>query len=300
MTPTLVVHGGAGDVPDERKPLHVAGCERAARVGLEVMLAGGNAIDAVQRAVEALEDDPLFNAGIGGALAEDGTLELDAAIVDGALRIGAVGALPPFRHPIAIARAVLEDGRHSFLAGDGASQFAIARGFPRTPLEEMKTEAAEERLAKWREARSGRALDPNAGGWAGGTVGAVAIDAMGHVAAATSTGGTVGKRPGRVGDTPIYGAGTCADDEAGAASATGIGESIIRACLTHDVVERMLRGATADVAAREAIERFSVPKYGGSGGVIVVDRHGGVGISRNTRTMTYAIARDGAEIESGG
>jgi beta-aspartyl-peptidase (threonine type) len=214
----VLVHGGAGHVPAERRPRHVEGCARAARAGAEVLARGGSALDAVEVAVRALEDDPSFNAGTGACLNAEGRVEHDASIMNGAdLRAGAICALAAFKNPIAIARAVLDDGRHVLYAAEGARAFAAAHGFVEVDPESLVTEVAR---AAWEAAkRSGAAA-----GWAGGTVGAVARDASGHVAAATSTGGTMNKRPGRVGDSPLIGAGCIADDESGAVSTTGHGE----------------------------------------------------------------------------
>jgi beta-aspartyl-peptidase (threonine type) len=292
LVPVVVVHGGAGDVPADRQPWHVEGVKRAATVGSAVLEAGGSALDAVQRAVETLEDDPLFNAGTGACLTEAGTIELDACIMEGtALRAGAVTVLPPFLHPVAVARAVLEEGRHVLYAGEGAAAFARAHGFSPATLERMRTPQAEERLRLTLAGRAGP-------GWAGGTVGAVAIDARGHVAAATSTGGTVGKRPGRVGDTPLVGCGTYADDDAGACSATGIGETIMRATLARAAVDLLRAGVPAAEAARAAIATFE-RRVGGSGGIILVGRDGSVGVAHNTETMTFAIARVGEAVTGG-
>lgn len=286
VKPVVVVHGGAGDVRPETRDAHVAGAIAAARAGLAVLQGGGSVLDAVERAVVVLEDDPLFNAGTGACLTDDGAIELDAAIMEGAgMRAGAVAALPPFANPIRIARAVMQDGRHLLYAADGAVAFARAHGFAPSTLEAMRTEAAIERLELVKKGRAEK-------GWAGGTVGAVACDAAGRVAAATSTGGTVGKLHGRIGDTPIVGAGTYADDETGACSATGIGETIIRACLARDACDRLRGGVSAQAAADAAIAWFTT-RVAGSGGIILVDRTGGVGIARNTRTMTHAIARAG-------
>lgn len=259
---------------------HVAGCERAAAAGFEILRDGGSALDAVQRAVQVLEDDPLYNAGTGGSLTRAGTLELDAALMDGAtLRAGAVCALRPFPSPIAIARRVLDDGQHVLLAAEGAAAFAREHGFE--PSDAMITDKARERLQRWRDGQVGE-------GWAGGTVGAVACDGQGHVAAATSTGGTVGKRPGRVGDSPILGAGTWADDETGACSATGVGEAILRVGLARVACEAAASDPQA--AVRAALARLEA-RVGGEAGLILVTSDGRVGVARNTETMSHAIAR---------
>jgi len=278
-------------VPPERRPAHVQGCRLAAAAGLEVLLSGGSSLDATVRAVEIMESDPKFNAGTGSSLTDAGTLEMDAAVMEGSsLRAGAVCALPPFEHPIRIALAALEDERHILYAGQGACDFARAHGFSPAAPEQMITERARARLRARLSGRTGE-------GWAGGTVGAVACDAAGRVAAATSTGGTVGKAPGRVGDTAILGAGTFADDEGGACSATGIGESIMRACVAKAAVDAMRAGLGAQDAARAAMQELR--RVEGSGGIILVDRAGGTAFARNTDTMSQAVAKAGAEIEAG-
>lgn len=284
--PLVLVHGGAGDVPEGLRAAHADGCRIAAEEGLRTLLATGSALEAVVRAVEVLEDDPKFNAGTGACLTEAGTLELDASVMQGThLRAGAVCALPPFEHPVRIARAVLEDGRHVLYAGEGAARFAIERGFAPADPESMVTEASRARL---QDVLSGRAES----GWAGGTVGAVACDAEGHVAAATSTGGRVGKRVGRVGDSPILGAGTWADDHAAAASATGHGEEILRFGLTRWACDLVRMGLGAQQAADVAIARFA-ERVGGVGGLVLVTPYGEIGIARNTATMSWGLARQG-------
>jgi beta-aspartyl-peptidase (threonine type) len=193
-----------------------------------------------------------------------------------------VCALPPFRHPIAIARAVLDDGRHVLYAAEGAARFATQKGFTRESADAMITEAVRERF------RAG-ASKPE--GYAGNTVGAVARDRHGHVAAATSTGGTFFKREGRVGDTPIIGAGTYADDGAGAASATGLGEGIIRVCLTKSVIEMLRAGIPAERVAREAVELLE-GKGRGHGGLVLVAKDGTFAFARCTTTMSWAAMTD--------
>jgi len=285
----VLVHGGAGRVEAGRLEAHVAGCGVAADAGLEALRAGGSALDAAQRAVEVMEDDPQYNAGTGGSLRSDGSLQLDASIMDGAtLEAGAVCALRPFAHPIAIARKVMES-RHVLLAAEGAEAFAREAGFE--PREDMITERAKRRLAAWRRGRVGE-------GWAGGTVGAVAVDAAGHVAAATSTGGTVGAMPGRVGDSPIVGAGTWADDQSAACSATGLGEGILRVVLAKDACDRVAAGADPQAAVEAALARLE-DRVDGSAGLILVAPDGRVGIATLTETMSHALARDGAATITG-
>ncbi len=272
----ILVHGGAGDVPAERRALHAEGCLRAAEAGAAVLKSGGAALDAVEAAVRVLEDDPLFNAGTGACLNEDGLIELDASIMDGTGRAGAVAAMPPFKNAISIARAALEDGRHVMYAAHGAARFAMQKGFERATVEALRTDAA---FQRWKELRDGRASEK---GWAGGTVGAVARDLHGHVAAATSTGGMMDKAAGRVGDSPLIGAGNFADDATGACSTTGHGEAFIRTVFAAR--------ARVDSLAAD-LERMTA-RTAGRGGAIFVAPDGSAAWARNTASMSYALVSD--------
>lgn len=283
ILPAIVVHGGAGRYTSDRIDAAETGCAAAVQVGLAVLDGGGSALDASQAAVVALEDDPTFNAGVGSVLTREGTVEVDAAIMDGAtLAFGAVAAVPNLRTGIDLARVVMADGEHVLLCGDGAWQFAREHGFAPVLPSELITELAQSRLdrARERRPRHGRETpdDP-------GTVGACAVDAAGHVAAATSTGGTTYKRVGRIGDTPLCGCGTYADDTAGAASATGVGEGIVRVTMTRACAEYM-RNQTASEAAWAAVDDL-VSRVAGEGGIICVDRHGHVGAAHNSQRMAY-------------
>ncbi len=278
---SVLVHGGAGDLASDRAAAHVAGAHAAARAAAELLRAGATALDAVERAVFVLEDDPCFNAGTGSCLNAEGLVSLDAALMEGSkLRAGAVCAMRPFLHPIAIARAVLEDGRHVLYASEGAEQFAIEHGFRAVTSEAMTTVEAR---AKWSAART----EPGTPGGSGGTVGAVARDVRGAVAAATSTGGLVNKRVGRVGDSAILGAGTYADDDGGACSATGAGEAIMRVVLAKMATDPLRARVHPEDAARAAIRTMGV-RVGGAGGVILVDRFGRLGLARNTPSMVWS------------
>ena len=288
----VLVHGGAGSLKQAARPAHEAGCREAADAALTLLAAGASALDAVQRAVEVLEANPRFNAGIGAALTEQGTVELDAAIMEGGkLRAGAVCALSGFAHPIAIARAALDEGRHVIYAGPGAEHFAQQQGFEKLGPEALVTDSARARL----EAVLGSDKPDT---WAGGTVGAVARDRAGNVAAATSTGGTVGKRPGRVGDSPILGAGTYADNLTGAASATGDGEGILRVGLTARVLADLARGVPPDVVAPWSLQHLQ-KRTGALGGLILVTPSGQLAWSHTTETMSWAAGWDGGESASG-
>lgn len=289
----ILVHGGAGNVPEASREAHARGCRAAAEAGAEILARGGSAMDAAERAVQVLEDDPRFNAGTGACLTEDETIELDASIIDGeTLRAGAVCALPPFKNPILVARAVLEEGRHVLYAAEGAARFAKAHGFVPSTLEAMTTEAARKHLEA---ARARQAAE----GFAGGTVGAVARDARGHVAAATSTGGTTNKRAGRIGDSPILGAGNYADDGAGACSVTGQGEFVMRTCLAKTAIDWMREGAPPKYAAMTAIQ-YLATRTGGRGGLILMGPRRDLGWARSTDTMSWAAMADGwTEAQSG-
>ncbi len=281
MKPALIVHGGAGLWTGLSAGEATRGAAAALRAGGELLAQGGSALDAVELAVRTLEDDPLFNAGTGSVLTSEGDVELDAAIMAGDLRLGGVAAVRRIRNPISLARRVMEQSPHVLLAGHGAELFARDQGIPLcSPAELITTRALErhrERLAETKH----------------GTVGAVACDQRGELAAATSTGGIALKLPGRVGDSPVPGAGLYADGELGAASATGAGEAILRVLLCRHAVE-LLREHPPGVAARLAIESFA-RRTGADAGVIVVNRTGETGYAFNTRKMCRAFfASDGA------
>jgi L-asparaginase / beta-aspartyl-peptidase len=280
--PIVVVHGGASEWYAGTGPGRDA-CRRAAEAGWQALAAGGTALDAVIAAVRVVEDDPACNAGTGAVLTSRGTLELDACVMDGAsLASGAVAVLPAFRHPIDVARAVLEDGRYHLLAGEGAAAFARARGFEPCDPELMITP---ERRAEF----EGRGRFDR-----GNTVGAVALDAHGRLAAATSTGGMTGTDPGRVGDAPLVGGGTYADEHA-ACSCTGDGEAFARACAAFWTVENVVNGV--QTAAERSVARV-LTRYGGYGGLIMLDKAGDVGIARSASAMPHAIARaDGSVVD---
>ncbi len=290
---SVLVHGGAGDLPEERRASHAAGCLQAARIGHDILARGGSAVDAVQAAARVLEDLPQFNAGTGAALNEHGVVEHDASIMSGhGLRAGAVCALQSFRNPIDVARVAYDDGRHLLYAGEGAADLARAHGIEPVDPSLLVTHLAREALDRLLRLRARG--EEGGGGWAGGTIGAVARDANGHLAAATSTGGLVGKRRGRVGDSPIIGAGTYADDDGGAISATGDGEAVIRYGLAHRIAASLRAGVGAEQAAREHMTGL-LQVASGKGGVIVVDRSGRLGLARSTRTMSFAWVTDRGE-----
>jgi beta-aspartyl-peptidase (threonine type) len=287
----LVLHGGAGVI---RRSLVSAAQEAELRAGLgaaldagaRVLAGGGAALDAVEAAARALEDDPNFNAGRGSVFTYQGTNEMDAAIMEGARRnAGAVTGATATKNPISLARAVMERSPHVFLSREGADQFSREEGLEQAGPEWFATD---ERLRQLREMKESEHhyFDEEL---KYGTVGAVACDVHGHVAAATSTGGLTGKRWGRIGDSPLIGCGTYADDRAGAVSATGAGEYFIRAAVAHEICARMrLAGATAREAADAVIA--DVGALGGSGGVIVVTPGGEAAWAFNTPGMYRAVA----------
>jgi beta-aspartyl-peptidase (threonine type) len=282
----LAIHGGAGSSKRQAPEPCLAGLRRALESGWEVLAGGGSALDAVTAAVIVLEDDPLFNAGRGAVYDAQGRHELDASLMDGAtLRAGAVAAVSRIRNPVLAARAVLEDGRHVLLAGAGAERFARAQGLALVRPSYFDT--PERRAALRRGGARPR-----------GTVGAVARDRDGNLAAATSTGGSTGKLPGRVGDSPIVGAGTWADNATCAVSGTGHGELFLRTALAHDVAARIRYGGQPLArAARAALA--AVARLGGEGGLIAIDRHGRVAMPFHAATMLRGcIGRGGrARIE---
>ncbi len=285
MRPALIVHGGAGPRPSGELDPYRSGCQAALLAGWKVLTAGGSALDAVEAAIAVLEDDPPFNAGRGAVLNADGEVELDASLMDGeTLRAGAVGAVRRLRHPITLARKILEEDHHVLLVGEGAQGFARQAGMAECPEEELITEA---RRRQWQAA-------PRV--TSGGTVGAVALDRNGRIAAGTSTGGTVRKHAGRVGDSALIGCGTYADSRAGGASATGLGEAIIRVVLAKYAVDHLRAGHDPEQAARMAM--ILLRKEGrGEGGIILVDRHGHVGAAHTTPFMAHGwITGENAEL----
>lgn len=295
MPVALAVHGGAWNVPDGDVSAHRDGVAAALDAGWALLRRGERAIDVVQAAVEVLENDPTFNAGHGAHLNSAGELELDASIMEGGdLNAGAVAAVRRIRNPVRLARAVLDSSAHVLLVADGARRFARDQGFALCRNRDL---LVGRELERYRRIRAGdidlvaREFDADGVDVRGhGTVGAVACDAGGAVAAATSTGGTQDKAPGRVGDTPVIGAGTYADDRAGAASATGWGESILRVSLAKGAVDRMRRRMTPGRAGRAALD--TLRRIEGRAGLILVDGRGRAAAVFNTPRMARGIATE--------
>lgn len=301
----IAIHGGAGTIsrdtsPEEVKAYHEALAD-VLRAGQAVLASGGSALDAVTEAVRHLEDCPRFNAGRGAVFTHEGTHELDAAIMDGAtLDAGAIACVHRVRNPILAARAVLERSPHVLLVGEGAEAFAAAHGAALVDPAYFYTQA---RYAQWQRALSEAAvaldhdfplekapIDPDT---KFGTVGAVACDVGGHVAAATSTGGMTNKAVGRVGDSPLIGAGCYANDATAAVSATGTGEAFIRTVACYEVGALMAYAGLSLADAAERVIRERLPRVQGRGGLIAVDAQGNVALPFNTEGMYRGVARVG-------
>jgi beta-aspartyl-peptidase (threonine type) len=292
----LAVHGGAGTIPrDEASRSRAAsyhdGLRRALAAGRDILAAGGSALDAVTEAVAKLEDDLLFNAGRGSVFTRAGTQEMDACVMDGTeRRSGAVAGVFGPRNPVLAARAVMERSRHALLIGEGALAFCRENGVAFCGSDYFRSEA------RWRELQ--RALEhPDGEPPQYGTVGAVARDRRGNLAAGTSTGGMTGKAPGRVGDAPIIGAGTYAENATCAVSATGHGEFFIRYAAAFAIAARLrFTGQTLDQATRAVIDELAAA--GGSGGVVAVDRDGALALPFSTAGMYRGYVRDGVAIHT--
>ena len=296
----IAIHGGAGTLPradmsGDAERQYRLGLSEAIDAGYAVLQNGGNSLDAVTRAVVLLEDNPLFNAGRGSVFTLDGRNELDASIMEGGgLKAGAVCGLTRIRNPVELARAVMEKSEHVMLAGAGAEEFASRQGFSFVPQSYFHTAA---RWAQLERIRSGET------GLSGhtishvGTVGAVALDDFGHLAAATSTGGMTGKRFQRIGDSPIIGAGTYADDRSCAVSATGHGEVFIRAAVAHEICARMRFGGRAVAEAVREVIFTELPALDGEGGVIAIDARGEIAMEFNSEGMFRASRKAGEETQ---
>lgn len=309
MTPLLAIHGGAGTIDrasmtPERERAYRDALAASLRAGQAILTGGGSAIDAVIAAVVSLEDCPLFNAGRGAVFTSEGKNELDASIMDGSTRAaGAIAGVTRIRNPIRAAHAVMTGSRHVMLIGEGAETFAKAAG---VELVDPSYFFTEERFAQLERARrlgsveldhdgASKAARAAAGDDKFGTVGAVACDAHGNLAAATSTGGMTNKQWGRVGDSPIIGAGTWAENATAAVSGTGLGEAFMRCCAAHEVASLMrYKGLSLDAAISE-VATIAVPANGGAGGLIAVDAAGNVSMRFSTSGMYRGVVRgDGA------
>jgi len=314
MKPSLIVHGGAWNIPDESVEACRAGCRKALEAGWAVLERGGTALDAVEAAIVVLEDDPIFDAGIGSHLNRDGRVELDAILMDGAtLQAGAVAAVERVRNPIRLARKLLESREHMMLVAAGAELFAVEQGLALCRPEELVTER--ERSAWSRCIGAAGHQSQFHLGHELGTVGAVALDRQGGLIAGTSTGGTCCKRPGRVGDSPLIGCGCYADVEAGGVSCTGWGEAIMKIVMAKTAADLLRAGKSAEDAARLCVELLgrrggdagrssasfasSTSRSRGIGGLILLDRDGLPGFAFNTPRMAYGyLTADGSVVVS--
>jgi len=283
-TLAIFVHGGAGNVDPANHHDSQSGCERAAEIGWQTLVAGDSALDAVEAAVQDMEDNPAFNAGFGSVLTTAGRVEMDAGIMDGGSQaIGAVGLIEHFSHPISIARSVMTETDHYLLAGDSAEDFARAHGFTEIANEDLISER------RWEQYSTGASNQVGTKD----TVGALALDANGNLAAANSTGGVAFKLPGRIGDSPIPGAGFFADNRFGAVVTTGKGEHIMHSGLAFLVMQALEQGASAQEAAEQMTASFLQRIPDGLAGWIVLDAAGGIGLARTTSFMSHAYRTSG-------
>lgn len=286
--PVMVVHGGAWAIPDDMVDAHVHGVRDALATGWKVLESGGSAVEAVEAAVVVMEDDETFDAGRGSFLTRDGRVQLDAFLMDGAtLRAGGVGCVERIRNPIRAARKVLHESPHVYFVGEGAEQFASEHGIPLCDNRELIIEREVMRLKEVQALPP--TLEPQEFGptISHDTVGAVALDKKGNLAAATSTGGTLNKAPGRVGDSSLIGCGCYADNLSGAVSVTGWGEPIMKLVLGKWAVDRIPAGTEPQAASEQAID-YLKDRGNGHGGMILLDAQGRFGIAHNTPRMAWA------------
>ena len=307
--PVLVVHGGAWAMPDDMVEAHIRGVRNALAAGWRVLERGGPALDAVEEAVVIMEDDETFDAGRGSFLNRDGKVQLDALIMDGAtLRAGGVGCVEHLRNPIRAARKILSESPHVYFVGEGAERFAVEHGIPLCKNEDLIIPREVERLREYQAKSltkiptSGAKNAPEVGHPPGtelfapaaddptishDTVGAVALDSNGNIAAATSTGGTLNKAPGRLGDSSLIGCGCYANNESAAVSTTGWGEPIMKLVLAKWTADRIAAGNLPEWAAQEAMN-YLQQRVNGHGGIIVLSPSGHFGIAHNTSRMAWA------------
>jgi L-asparaginase / beta-aspartyl-peptidase len=326
--PTLLVHGGAWAIPKSAEQEHREGVRHALETGYAILARGGAALEAVEAAVTVLEDDPTFDAGRGSFLTSDGSVQMDALLMDGGrMKAGGVACVERLRNPIQAARLVLELSPHVYFVGEGAERFAVAHGMPLIDNAELVLDRERERLAQAQARAAAGLTDATFSGLEddkspetsvalasgetvgfGGdarrsangdpadlshdTVGAVALDAFGNLAAGTSTGGTLNKTPGRVGDSSLIGCGCYADNLSAAVSLTGWGEPIMKLVLGKWATDRVAAGTAPELAAREAIA-YLYNRLGGHGGIILLGPDGRFGLAHNTPGMAWGVATPG-------
>jgi len=290
MQPSLIVHGGAWDIPDDAVDACKAGCLRALHAGWTVLKNGGHALDAIEAAIIVLEDDPVFDAGYGSHLTLDGHVECDAIIMDAVtLRAGSVAGLRRVKNPIRAARAVLEKCPHMMLVSEGAEHFASQHGVSLCDPEELVSPAERE---AWLRCKEDSHAAEHHRGHEQGTVGAVALDEQGRLYAATSTGGTCCKLPGRVGDSPLIGCGCYADEETGGVSSTGYGEAIMRVVMSKTATDFLRPSSSTPIRAAQAAVQLLAKRGKGAGGLILLDKQGNPGFAFNTPRMAYGYVKD--------
>ena len=304
--PILIVHGGAWAIPADAAAAHQSGVSNALETGYRILALGGSALDAVEAAVTVLEDDPTFDAGRGSFLTSDGRVQLDALLMDGGrMKAGGVACVERLRNPIQAARLVLEKSPHVYFVGPGAEQFAASHGMPLIDNSELVLPRERERLLEAQARQSAGLADETFSGQLADdkdpetaykpgfdthdTVGAVALDGHGNLAAATSTGGTLNKTPGRVGDSSLIGCGCYADNLGAAVSLTGWGEPIMKLVLGKWATDRVAAGSAPEIAAREAIS-YLYNRLGGHGGIILLGPDGRFGLAHNTPAMAWGLA----------
>jgi beta-aspartyl-peptidase (threonine type) len=327
--PILIVHGGAWAIPADAAAAHESGVRNALEAGYRILALGGSALDAVEVAVTVLEDDPTFDAGRGSFLTSDGRVQLDALLMDGGrMKAGGVACVERLRNPIQAARLVLEKSPHVYFVGPGAEQFAATHGMALINNADLVLDRERQRLTQAQARQSAGLADVTFSGahgfsspvlhddkdpetafpaekaaspsspfenptkWSHDTVGAVALDGRGNLAAATSTGGTLNKTPGRVGDSSLIGCGCYADNLSAAVSLTGWGEPIMKLVLGKWATDRVASGAAPEVAAREAIS-YLFNRLGGHGGIILLGPDGRFGLAHNTPAMAWGLATPG-------
>src|SRR6202047_518788 len=287
--PVLVVHGGAWAMPDDMVQAHLHGVRNALVAGWRVLERGGPALDAVEEAVVIMEDDATFDAGRGSFLNRDGKVQLDALIMDGStLRAGGVGCVERLRNPVRAARKILSESPHVYFVGEGAERFAAEHGVPLCRNEDLIIPREIKRLREFQARAADAKVDLFAPTISHDTVGAVALDHDGNIAAATSTGGTLNKAPGRLGDSSLIGCGCYAHNESAAAATTGWGEPIMKLVLAKWTADRIAAGNLPEWAAQESMN-YLKERVNGHGGIIVLDIHGHFGIAHNTPRMAWAL-----------
>jgi beta-aspartyl-peptidase (threonine type) len=286
----MLVHGGAWAIPDDTVEAHLHGVRAAAEAGWRILAAGGSSLDAVEAAVAVMEDDETFDAGRGSFLNMDGRVQLDACIMDGAtLRAGGVGCVEHIRNPIRAAKKILTESPHVYFVGNGAERFAQEHGLELVPNEALITKREVQRLSEAK--KQGYLQMPEEFGVASkyhDTVGAVALDRQGNIAAGTSTGGTLNKAPGRVGDSSLIGCGCYADNVSAAVSTTGWGEPMMKLVLSKWTADRVAEGEHPQEAAQRALA-YLKKRLNGHGGIILVDTRGRFGLAHNTPRMAWAL-----------